>query len=100
MDTKPSAHKADLCETPVERVIRVFGTKRAAIIADVTTEALRKWNRRRSAGGGGGLVPAAHQAKYLAAAQAAGLELSAADLIGDGLSGADRLPAEALARAH
>ena len=100
MNTNCSPHKSGGPETPVERVIRVFGTKRAAIIADVTTEALRKWNRRRSAGGGGGLVPAAHQAKFLAAAREQGLDLTAADLIGDGLSGADRLPAEALARAH
>lgn len=77
--------KAQLPETPVDRVFRVFGAARASHIAGLTTEALRKWNRRVSTGGGGGLVPSRFQARYLAEAELHNLPLTAADFIAEPL---------------
>lgn len=76
-------HKAQLPETPVEKVFRVFGAARATAIAGLTTEALRKWNRPLRTGGGGGLVPARYQARYLAAAELEARDLTAADFIAE-----------------
>lgn len=63
--------------------MRVFGLKRASAIAELTTEALKKWRKRRSKGGGGGLVPAGYQARYLAEAARDGLPLTSDDLIAE-----------------
>jgi hypothetical protein len=63
--------------SPIDHVIRVFGWKRAAQIADLTEGALRKWKGR-----GGGLVPAAYQPVFLLAARAEALELTAEQLLG------------------
>jgi hypothetical protein len=70
-------------ETPVKRVIRVFGAARASAIAELTTGAVLKWNRRLSTGGQGGLVPSRYQHRYLAKAREEGLPLSAEDLIAE-----------------
>lgn len=70
-------------ETPVDRVLRLFGTARSGAIVNLTTDALKKWNRPLSKKGGGGLVPARHQATYLREAQEAGLPLTPADLIAE-----------------
>lgn len=70
-------------ETPAEKVIRVFGSARATAIAGLTTWALTKWNRPLSKGGGGGLVPARYQSRFLQAAEAEGLPLTAADFIAE-----------------
>lgn len=68
-------------ETPVARILRLFGAARASAIAELTTDAVRKWDRPISKGGGGGLVPSRYQHRYLVAASEAGVPLSAADLI-------------------
>ena len=70
-------------ETPVKRVIRVFGWPEACAIPARTPAALSKWDRPLSKGGGGGLVPARFQWKYLSEARAKGLPLSAEDLIAE-----------------
>jgi hypothetical protein len=70
-------------ESPAEKVMRVFGSARASALAGLTTEALRKWNRRLSKGGQGGLVPARYQQIFLQAAQDEGLPLSAEDFIAE-----------------
>ena len=69
--------------TPVERVLRVFGSARASALAGLTTEAIRRWGRPVSKGGQGGLVPARFQAIYLKAAQAERLPLAAEDFIAE-----------------
>lgn len=68
---------------PAGRVVALFGEDRAAEIAGVRVDAVRKWRRRRASGGGGGLIPARYQAVYLAAAARLSLPLQAADLIAD-----------------
>lgn len=68
-------------ETPVARVIRLFGAAKASAIAELTTDAVRKWDRPISKGGGGGLVPARYQHRYLRAASETGVALLAEDLI-------------------
>ena len=70
-------------ESPADRVVAAFGARRVAEIAGVTTEAVRKWQRRRATAGGGGLIPAQYQATLLNAALAEGIELTAQDLIGE-----------------
>lgn len=70
-------------ETPVARVIRLFGAAKASAIAELTTDAIRKWDRPISKGGGGGLIPARYQSLYLAAASDMGVALRAEDLIGE-----------------
>lgn len=70
-------------ETPVARVIRIFGAAKASAIAELTTDAVRKWDRPISKGGGGGLIPARYQSLYLAAASDAGVSLRAEDLIAE-----------------
>lgn len=72
-----------LGETPVDKVIRLFGGADASAIAGLTTDAVRKWNRPLDRGGQGGLVPSKYQARYLQAAQARGLALTAADFIAE-----------------
>jgi len=69
-------------ETPADRIIRALGARRVAEITQLTTDAVRKWQRRRATGGGGGLVPAQYQQLLLNEARAAGLEFAAEDLIG------------------
>jgi len=76
-------YKVKLHETPVQRVLHVFGAARASAMVQLTTEAVRKWDRRISTGGGGGLIPAKYQARYLTAAKAEGLALTAEDLIAE-----------------
>lgn len=68
-------------ETPVARVIRAFGAAKASAIVELTTDAVRKWDRPISKGGGGGLVPSRYQHRYLRAASEMGVPLSADDLI-------------------
>lgn len=70
-------------ETPVRRVIRLFGAARASAIPKLTTDAIRKWDRPLSKGGGGGLVPSRYQKLYLDEAARAGVDLAAADLIAE-----------------
>lgn len=67
---------------PAARVVLIFGEVRAAEIAGLGVDALRKWKRRKATGGKGGLVPDEHQAKFLEVAAAEGLPLLAHDLIG------------------
>jgi hypothetical protein len=69
--------------TPVERLIAAFGRRRVAEIAELTTDAVDKWNRRQSTGGGGGLVPARYQSRFLEAAKALDMELTAEDFIAE-----------------
>lgn len=77
-------HKAQAePETPVEKVLRVFGAAKASALVGLTTEAVRKWNRRTSSGGGGGLVPSRYQSIYLTEARARGLPLTADDFIAE-----------------
>lgn len=61
----------------------MFGAARAGAIVNLTTDALRKWDRPLAQGGGGGLVPARYQKLYLDEAQRLGLALTAADLIAE-----------------
>ena len=68
-------------ETPVARVIRLFGAAKASAIAGLTTDAIRKWDRDISKGGGGGLIPSRYQSLYLQAATEAGIDLRPDDLI-------------------
>jgi hypothetical protein len=67
---------------PARLVVEVFGETRAAEIAGVRVDAVRKWRRKRASGGGGGLIPARYQHAYLTAAALFGVELTPADLIG------------------
>lgn len=67
--------------TPVDKVIAAFGSARASAIVNLTTDAVRKWNRPTGRGGQGGLVPARFQALYLNIAKAEGLPLTAEDFI-------------------
>lgn len=83
MQDQVSSGNASAGESPVERVMRVFGSARATAIAGLTTGALIKWNRPVSKGGGGGLVPARYQDRFLKAAVAENLPLSAADFIAE-----------------
>lgn len=73
------------CEAlaPAERVTRLFGEQKAAEIAGVSIDAVRKWRRRKATGGAGGLVPSQYQPLFLRAAERLGLALSAADLIAE-----------------
>jgi hypothetical protein len=61
--------------SPARRVISAFGYKRTAQIADLTDNAIRKWEQR------GGLVPAQYQQRFLDVARAENLPLTAEDLI-------------------
>ncbi len=70
-------------ETPVARVIRLFGAAKASAIAGLTTDAIRKWDRPISKGGGGGLIPARYQSLYLAAASESDVPLKAEDLVAE-----------------
>lgn len=81
MHGSAAATTENVTETPVARVIRVFGAAKASAIAELTTDALRKWDRPISKGGGGGLVPARYQYLFLKAASETGVSLTAADLI-------------------
>lgn len=81
MHSSASATTENPTETPVARVIRLFGAAKASAIAGLTTDAVRKWDRPVSKGGGGGLIPARYQRLYLDAATAMGLTLTADDLI-------------------
>ncbi len=65
------------------KVVRLFGEQRAAEIACVGIDAVRKWRRRRATGGKGGLIPDERQAAYLTAAEEDGIPLTAADLIAE-----------------
>lgn len=80
-------HKAQLVrsrpQTPVDRLFSVIRPARASALIGLSTEAVRKWNRRRSTGGGGGLIPSQYQALYLQVATTEGLGLTAADFIGE-----------------
>lgn len=69
--------------SPAHRIVAALGARRVAEISGVTTEAVRKWQRKMATAGGGGLVPARYQAVLLRAAKAEGVDLSADDLIGD-----------------
>lgn len=60
---------------PVTAVVALFGYKRAAQIADLTDAGVRKWEAR------GGLIPAQYQQRFLDAARAENLPLTAEDLI-------------------
>lgn len=73
----PIAKPEGAARTPLERVVALFGRKRAAQIVDLTPDALDKWKYRNA-----GRVPADYQAQFLAAARAEGLPLTAEDLIG------------------
>ncbi len=77
------ACNANLVESPVDVVIRVFGWPRACEIAGLTPSAIQKWKRPLRSNGGGGLVPAKLQAKYLAEAAARGLDLQPSQLIAE-----------------
>lgn len=79
----PAAPRPFPRKTPVDCVLEAFGAARASHLAGLTTEALRKWNRRRSTGGGGGLVPAPYQAIFLREAARLGLPLTADMLIAE-----------------
>lgn len=70
-------------ETPVDRLVAVFGRRRVAELAELTTDAVDKWNRRTSTGGGGGLVPSRYQHLFLSAARKEGLPLAAEDFIAE-----------------
>lgn len=70
-------------ETPARKVIRLFGSARASALAGLTTEAIRKWDRRLSKGGQGGLVPSRFQKIYLDAAESEGLQLTAEDFMAE-----------------
>lgn len=72
-----------VAETPVAKVIRLFGLREAARLVDRTEGAIRKWNRRKSAGGCGGLVPSEHQLVFLREARERGLPLKADDFIAE-----------------
>lgn len=76
-------HSAAPVETPVAKVIRLFGLREAARLVDRTEGAIRKWNRRKGAGGCGGLVPSEHQLVFLAEARKRGLPLKAEDFIAE-----------------
>lgn len=80
-------HKASAAErpekTPAERLFEVFGAARVAAIAQLTTEAVRKWKRRRSTGGTGGLVPAQYQARFLAVSDQENRGLEPSDFIAE-----------------
>lgn len=69
--------------SPSRYVRKVLGARRLAEICERTTDAVRKWDRRRSKGGTGGLVPAEFQHRILAVATAEGLPIVASDLIAE-----------------
>lgn len=81
MHAEPATTTKIAQETPVARVIRLFGAAKASAIAGLTTDAVRKWDRPISKGGGGGLIPSRYQSLYLAAASDAGVDLTAADIV-------------------
>lgn len=68
---------------PSRYVREVLGSIRLAEVCGRTTEAIRKWDRRRSKGGTGGLIPAEFQARILALATSEGLPIKAEDLIAE-----------------
>lgn len=89
----PASHFPE--ETPVGRVIRLFGAAKASAIAELTTDAVRKWDRPIAKGGGGGLIPSRYQHRYLRAASELGVALTAADLIA---APRDEVPCDVRAR--
>ena len=69
--------------SPAHRIVAALGARRVAEISGVTTEAVRKWQRKLATAGGGGLIPARYQAQLLRACRSEGLNVCADDLIGD-----------------
>lgn len=81
MHAEPRSRNDLRPESPVRRVIRLFGAARAGAVVNLTTDAIRKWDRPIATGGGGGLIPARYQQIFLDEASAQGIELEPADLI-------------------
>lgn len=70
--------------SPVQRLERLFGgRKHVAQIANLGSDAIKKWGRPVSKGGQGGLVPSKFHMAFLLEARRRGLSLRAADLIGE-----------------
>ena len=68
--------------TPADRVIALFGgVRKTARLIGRNPSSISRWRMPREAGGTGGRVPGSVQALLLEKAQAAGLSLTAADLI-------------------
>lgn len=83
MRQKVLNHNSAGAEAPADKVVRIFGEQRAAEIAGVKIDAVRKWRRRKATGGAGGLVPSQYQDAFLRTAEAEGLALVAQDLIAE-----------------
>lgn len=81
MDSFSLSRNGPTLESPARRVIRAFGAARCGALTQLTTDALRKWDRPLSKGGGGGLVPARYQQIFLDEAARTGVDLRAEDLI-------------------
>jgi len=68
--------------TPADRVISAFGGVRATARAlGRNPSSISRWRKPREEGGTGGRVPSSLQASILTGAKAAGLSLTAEDLI-------------------
>lgn len=63
-------------ENPAAKAIRLLGAKRIAAELNLTTDAVWKWPKK------GGHIPARYQRVIFQMARAAGVDLSAADIIG------------------
>lgn len=75
--------------TPADRVITAFGGVRATARAlGRNPSSISRWRKPREEGGTGGRVPSALQVDILNGAKAAGLSLTAEDLIVASLSAA------------
>lgn len=83
LNHNPEPEETPRERTPVDKVLAVFGSAKAGALVGLTTEAVRKWNRRVSKGGQGGLVPSRFQHVYLAEAREQGLALAPEDFIAE-----------------
>lgn len=71
--------------SPAERAIEKFGGfEQLAEALGRHPISIRKWTYGRDKGGTGGLIPTSIQGQVLAEARKRGLNLKAADLIGEG----------------
>lgn len=66
-------------ESPAAKAVRLLGLKRIAAKCDLTTDAVRKWEKQS-----GGRIPAKHQRAILELAREKSVAFTAADCVGLG----------------